>query len=108
MSRLQRILVASALLVIAALGLLVAATQTTMIWYQAPGADGIATEQVAVFEPAVVGTVVAAVAVLVLLVHLILVIRRAVSRMQWVVAIALTVVAVIAAVLVSIADRPVF
>ncbi|SMQ61445.1 hypothetical protein SAMN06295909_0593 [Plantibacter sp. VKM Ac-1784] len=108
MSRLQRILVASALLVIAALGLLVAATQTTMIWYQAPGADGIATEQVAVFEPAVVGTVVAAVAVLVLLVHLILVIRRAVPRMQWVVAIALTVVAVIAAVLVSIADRPVF
>lgn len=108
MSRLQRILVASALLVIAALGLLVAATQTTMIWYQAPGADGIATEQVAVFEPAVVGTVVAAVAVLVLLVHLILVIRRAVPRMQWVVAVALTVVAVIAAVLVSIADRPVF
>lgn len=108
MSRLQRILVASALLVITALGLLVAATQTTMIWYQAPGADGIATEQVAVFEPAVVGTVVAAVAVLVLLVHLILVIRRAVPRMQWVVAVALTVVAVIAAVLVSIADRPVF
>ena len=108
MSRVQRILVASALLVIAALGLLVAATQTTMIWYQAPGADGIATEQVAVFEPAVVGTVVAAVAVLVLLVHLILVIRRAVPRMQWVVAMALTVVAVIAAVLVSIADRPVF
>lgn len=108
MSRVQRILVASALLVIAAFGLLVAATQTTMIWYQAPGADGIATEQVAVFEPAVVGTVIAAVAVLALLAHLILVIRRAVPRMQWVVAIALTVVAVIAAVLVSIADRPVF
>ena len=108
MSRVQRILVASALLVIAALGLLVAATQTTMIWYQAPGADGIATEQVAVFEPAVVGTVVAAVAVLALLAHLVLVIRRAVPRMQWVVAIALTAVTVIAAVLVSIADRPVF
>lgn len=108
MSRVQRILVASALLVIAALGLLVTATQTTMIWYQAPGADGLATEQVAVFEPAVVGTVIAAVAVLALLVHLILVIRRAVPRMQWVVALALTVVAVIAAVLVSIADRPVF
>lgn len=108
MSRVQRILVASALLVIAALGLLVAATQTTMIWYEAPGADGIATEQVAVFEPAVVGTVIAAVAVLALLVHLILVIRRAVPRMQWVVAIALTAVTVIAAVLVSIADRPVF
>ncbi|VXB48033.1 hypothetical protein [Plantibacter sp. T3] len=108
MSRVQRILVASALLVMAALGLLVAATQTTMIWYQAPGADGIATEQVAVFEPAVVGTVVAAVAVLALLAHLVLVIRRAVPRMQWVVAIALTAVTVIAAVLVSIADRPVF
>lgn len=108
MSRVRRILVASALLVIAAFGLLVAATQTTMIWYQAPGADGIATEQVAVFEPAVVGTVIAAVAVLALLVHLILVIRRAVPRLQWVVAVALTVATVIAAVLVSIADRPVF
>ncbi len=96
------------MLVIAALGLLVAATQTTMTWYQAPGADGMATKQIAVFEPAVVGTVIAAVAVLALLVHLILVIRRAVPRMQWVVAMALTVVAVIAAVLVSIADRPVF
>ncbi|WP_285027063.1 hypothetical protein [Plantibacter sp. ME-Dv--P-122b] len=108
MSRVQRILAASAMLVIAALGLLVAATQTTMTWYQAPGADGMATKQIAVFEPAVVGTVIAAVAVLALLVHLILVIRRAVPRMQWVVAMALTVVAVIAAVLVSIADRPVF
>lgn len=108
MSRVQRILAASALLVIAALGLLVAATQTTMTWYQAPGADGMATKQIAVFEPAVVGSVIAAVAVLALLVHLILVIRRAVPRMQWVVAVALTVVAVIAAVLVSIADRPVF
>lgn len=108
MSRVQRILGASALLVIAAFGLLVAATQTTMTWYQAPGADGIATEQVAVFEPAVVGTVIAAVAVLALVAHLILVIRRAVPRVQWVVAVALTVATVIAAVLVSIADRPVF
>lgn len=108
MSRVQRVLGASALLVIAAFGLSIAATQTTMTWYQAPGADGLATKQTAVFEPAVVGTVIAAVAVLALLAHLILVIRRAVPRVQWVVAIALTVVAVIAAVLVSIADRPVF
>ena len=108
MSRVQRILGASALLVIAALSLVVVATQTTMTWYQAPGADGLATKQIAVFEPAVVGTVIAALAVLALLVHLVLVIRRAVPRMQWVVAIALTVVTVIAAVLVSIADRPVF
>ncbi|ROR83310.1 hypothetical protein SAMN06295974_1378 [Plantibacter flavus] len=108
MSRVQRILGASALLVIAALGLLVAATQTTMTWYQAPGADGMATKQIAVFEPAVVGTVIAAVAVLALLVHLVLVIRRAVPRLQWVVAVALTVATVIAAVLVSIADRPTF
>jgi hypothetical protein len=108
MSRVQRILVASALLVIAALGLLVAATQTTMIWYQAPGADGIATEQVAVFEPAVVGTVIASVTVLALLVHLLMVIRRAVPRVQWAVAVALTVASVVAAVLVSVADRPVF
>ncbi|OAN30810.1 hypothetical protein A4X17_04425 [Plantibacter sp. H53] len=108
MSRVQRILGASALLVIAALSLVVVATQTTMTWYQAPGADGLATKQIAVFEPALVGTVIAALAVLALLVHLVLVIRRAVPRVQWVVAIALTVVAVIAAVLVSIADRPVF
>ncbi|WP_314137949.1 hypothetical protein [uncultured Plantibacter sp.] len=108
MSRVQRILGASALLVIAALSLAVVATQTTMSWYQAPGADGLATKQIAVFEPAVVGTVIAALAVLALLVHLVLVIRRAVPRVQWVVAVALTVATVIAAVVVSVADRPVF
>ncbi|MET0352958.1 hypothetical protein HOW07_09865 [Plantibacter sp. MCCC 1A11337] len=108
MSRVQRILGASALLVIAALSLVVVATQTTMTWYQAPGADGLATKQIAVFEPAVVGTVIAALAVLALLVHLVLVIRRAVPRVQWVVAVALTVATVIAAVVVSVADRPVF
>lgn len=108
MSRVQRILGASALLVIAALSLVVVVTQTTMTWYQAPGADGLATKQIAVFEPAVVGTVIAALAVLALLVHLVLVIRRAVPRVQWVVAVALTVATVIAAVVVSVADRPVF
>ena len=108
MSRVQRILVASALLVIAAIGLMVVATQTTMTWYQAPGADGMATKQIAVFEPAVVGTVIAAVAVLALLVHLLIVIRRAVSRLQWIVAVAARGRAVIAAVLVSVADRPTF
>jgi hypothetical protein len=108
MSRVRRILLASALLVIAALGLSVVATQTTMTWYQAPGADGMATEQIAVFEPAVIGTVVAAVAVLALLTHLVLAVRRAVPRLQWLIAVALAVATVIVAVLVSVADRPAF
>lgn len=108
MSRVQRILAAAVLLLVAVLGTIVVSTQILMTWYQAPGQDGLATEQVAVFEPVVVGTVVAGITVLALLVHLIVVIRRAVPRVQWIVAVALTVVAVIAAILVSVADRPAF
>ena len=108
MSRVQRIIVASVLLVIAVLALVVVTSQITMTWYQAPDETGVATRQVAVFEPAVIGTVVAALAVLALLVHLVVVARRAVSRWIWVAAAGTSTVAVVAAVVVSTASRPTF
>lgn len=108
MSRVPRILIASGLLVIAVLALVVIVSQITVTWYQGPDETGIAAKQVALFEPAVVGTVVAALTVLVLLVHLFVVVRRAVSRWMWVAAAGASTVAVAAAVVVSTADRPTF
>ncbi|MBF4567655.1 hypothetical protein ITJ57_02650 [Plantibacter sp. VKM Ac-2880] len=107
MSRAQRIVVASVLLVIAAFGLLVVATQITTTYYLPPADDdSFAIERVVAFEPGVVGTVIGAVAVLALLTHLVVVIRRAAPRIQWVVAVVLVVATVVAAVVVSFADRP--
>jgi hypothetical protein len=107
MSRAQRIVAASVLLVIAALGLLAAAMQTTTTYYLPPvDDDSFATEHVLAFEPGVVGAVIGAVAVLALLAHLVVVIRRAAPRIQWVIAVALTVATVVGAVVVSFADRP--
>jgi cytochrome bd-type quinol oxidase subunit 2 len=108
MSRIQRILIASGLLVIAVFALVAITSQIGMTWYQAPDETGIAAKQVAVFEPAVVGTVVAALAVLALLAHLLVVARRTVSRWMWLAAVAASIVTVVAAVAGSTADRPTF
>jgi hypothetical protein len=108
MSRVQRIIFASGLLLIAALALVVIASQITVTWYQGPDETGIAAKQVALFEPAVAGIVVAALAVLALLAHLVVVARRAVSRWMWVTAAGASAVGVVAAVVVSIASRPTF
>ncbi|MFG6475597.1 hypothetical protein ACFXP7_04340 [Microbacterium sp. P06] len=107
MSRVPRIIIASGLLLIAVFALVVIASQTTMTWYTGPDDTGFATRKVAVFEMAVIGAVVAALAVLALLVHLIVVARRAVSRWAWAAAVVASSVAVGAAVVVSTASRPV-
>jgi hypothetical protein len=108
MSRVQRTILASGLLLIAVLALVVIVSQIGMTWYQAPDETGIAHAQVAVFEPAVVGTVVASLAALALLVHLIVVARQAVSHWAWVAAAGASIVTVVAAIVVSTADRPTF
>lgn len=109
MSRAQRILTASALLVIALFGLLVVATQIPITYSLPPAGDGAyATTHVTTFAPAVLGTVLAAVAVIALLGHLVTVIRRPVPLWWWIAADALIVVVVGAAVLVSMADHPAF
>ncbi|SMG49990.1 hypothetical protein [Agreia pratensis] len=108
MSRARRIVAASALLVITLLGLIVVATQIPEIYYLPPVDDGYASKHVAVFMPAMVGTVVVAIAALALLVHLVAVIRRPMPRWCWVVAVALAIITVVAAVLVSTADHPVY
>lgn len=108
MPRSQRIIIASGFLLAAALALVVAASQIGLTWYSAPGASGVATKQIAVFEPAIAGTVVSALATLALLAHLLVITRRAVPRWQWGVSGTVCVIAVLAAVIVSTADRPVF
>lgn len=108
MSRARNIVVASALLLTSAFAVFVTASQIALTWYLPPDDTGIAHQRVAVFEPAVVGTVVAALAALALLVHLLVVWRRGAPRWMWVTAAVVTMVAVIAAVAVSTADRPTF
>lgn len=104
----QRIVTASGLLLIAGFALVVTASQIGMTWYRAPDETGVATKQVAVFEPAVVGTVVAGLAVVALLAFLLVAIRRVVSRWMWATALVTSIVAMVAAVLVSTASRPTF
>ncbi|PPF62402.1 hypothetical protein C5E11_10860 [Clavibacter michiganensis] len=108
MSRVQRIITASGLILIAGFALVVTASQIGVTWYSAPDETGVATKQVGVFEPAVVGTVVAGLAVVVLLAFLLVAIRRVVSRRMWATALGVSIVAVVAAVLVSMASRPTF
>ncbi|PPG02809.1 hypothetical protein C5E06_10185 [Pseudoclavibacter sp. RFBI5] len=108
MPRVQRIILASGLLLTAALALVVVSSQIGMTWYAAPGASGVATKQTAVFEPAIVGTVVTALAALALLAQVLVAARRTVPRWTWAASGAVSVLAVVAAVVVSTADRPVF
>ncbi|MET0822470.1 MAG: hypothetical protein ABWY58_16015 [Aeromicrobium sp.] len=109
MSQPLRIICASILLAIAAWGLVVVASQITTTYYLPPGASGVATKHTAAFEPAVTGTVVASVAAIALLSHLVVVVlRRQAARWTWIAAAACTLVAVGAPVVVATLDRPVF
>ncbi|MGD8193346.1 hypothetical protein ACEXQB_002485 [Herbiconiux sp. P18] len=103
-----RLVVASVLLAVAVLGLVMAASQIGMTYYLPPDDTGFASKHVAVFAPAVVGTVIAALAALSLLVHLVVVVRRAVPRSRWIAAGVITVVAAVVPVAISLADRPTF
>lgn len=109
MSQPLRVIVASLLLAIAALGLTVVASEIAVTYYLPPGDSGLATEHVAVFGPAVVGTVIASLAVVALLAHLVVVVvRRRAARWMWIVAAVCTLLAVGSAVVVSTLDTPVF
>lgn len=108
MSQPLRVVVASLLLAISALGLTVVASQIATTYYLPPGDSGVATEHIALFEPAIVGTVVASLAVVALLVHLVVILRRRTARWMWIVAAACTLLAVGAPVVVGMLDRPVF
>lgn len=96
------------LLVIALLGVFGVATQIGLTYYLPPSANGEATQHVAVFGPAVAGTVVAGLAALVLVANLALAIRRALPRWAWIVAALLTVVAASAPFVVGGLSRPTF
>lgn len=106
MSRVQRILIASALLLISVFALVVIVSQIGMNCYGGPDDTGVATLRVVVFEPAVIGTVVAALAVIALLAHLLIAVRRAAPRWMWIAAGLAPIIAVVTAVVVSMADRP--
>ena len=108
MSRVQHIVFASGLLLIAALALITTVSQVSVSGYSGPDDNGVAHQRFSVFEPAVIGTVVTALASLSLLVHLLVVARRAGSRWMWVAAVVVSIIAVGAAVIVSMASRPVF
>jgi hypothetical protein len=108
MSRRLRIVIASALLVVALLGVLGVVTQIGITYYLPPAENGEATRHVAAFAPAVAGTVVAGLAALALVGNLVVVIRRALPRWAWIVAALLTVIAVAVPVIVAALQRPVF
>ncbi|TAJ46883.1 MAG: hypothetical protein EPO52_15240 [Herbiconiux sp.] len=108
MSQRVRVIVASILLVIAVLGLAAVASQIPATYYQAPDDSGLATKQVAFFGPAIVGTVVASLAVVALATHLIVVLRRPAARWMWISAAVCTLLAVGAPIVVGVLDRPVF
>lgn len=108
MSRPLRVAIASVLVVVALLGVFWVAGQIGLVYYLPPADNGEATEHVAVFGPAVTGTVVAGLAALALVAHLVLAIRRPLPRWEWVVAGVLAVVAVAAPFVVGGLSRPTF
>ena len=108
MTRALRVTIASVLLVVALLGVFGVASQIGLTYYLPPAESGGATEHVAVFAPAVVGTVVAGLAAVALAGNLVLAIRRALPRWAWIVAALLTVVAVAVQFVVGGLDRPTF
>ncbi|HXH36102.1 MAG TPA: hypothetical protein VNJ54_17110 [Plantibacter sp.] len=108
MSQPLRVVLASLLLVVAVVGLATVADQITMTYFLPPGEGGMATEHVALFGPAIAGTVGAAVAVAALVVHLLVVIRRRTPGWVWIAATVCALLAVGAPVIVSMSDRPAF
>jgi hypothetical protein len=108
MSQPLRVIVASVLLATAALGLTVVASDIAITHYLPPGDSGVATKHIATFEPAIAGTVVASIAVIALLAHLIVVLRRRAARWMWLAAAVCTLLGVGAPVIVATLDRPVF
>lgn len=108
MSRPLRVSIAAALLVAALLGVFGVATQIGLTYYLPPAESGAATEHVAIFAPAVAGTVIAGLAALALVGNLVLAIRRALPRWAWIVAVALAVIAVAVPFVVGGLSRPTF
>ena len=108
MSQPLRVTVACLQLAVAALGLAIVAGQIASTYVLPPGDSGPATERVDVFEPAVAGTVVGSLAVLALLTHLVLVVRRRSARWMWITAGVLSLVAIGMPIYVTSLDRPTF
>ena len=105
MSRRLRVIVASALLAAAVLGAAAVATQIATTYYL-PSSTGTATEHTALFGPAIAGTVAAALAVVVLVGHLVVATMRRPRRWMWLVASGLALVAVASPFVVGGFDRP--
>ncbi|MBD5785896.1 hypothetical protein IF650_06845 [Cellulosimicrobium terreum] len=107
MSRTLRVVLACALLLVATLATLAAASETTVAYYL-PSPDGEATRHTAVFGPAVTATWVAGALTVMELVWLVLVAVRSRPRWAWWAAVAGAVLAVVVAVWSLQADRPDF
>jgi hypothetical protein len=103
-----RVTVATILLAIATFALVVVSSDIAVTYYLPPGDSGVATKHTATFEPAIAGTVVASLAALALLVHLVVVLRGRAARLTWFAAAVCTLVAVGAPVIVGSLDRPTF
>lgn len=103
-----RVVVASILAAIATLGLAIVASQIAVTYFLPAGDSGPATKQTHAFEPAIVGTVLASLAVLALLAHLVVILRQRTARWTWPAAVLCTLLAVGAPVIVAMLDRPTF
>jgi hypothetical protein len=103
-----RVIVASILAAIAAWGLGVVSSGIATTYYLPPNDSGVATKHTMAFGPAIVGTVVATIAVIALLAHLVVVVRRRAPRWAWIAAFVCTLLALGAPFIVARLDRPTF
>ncbi|KAA1376264.1 hypothetical protein [Aeromicrobium fastidiosum] len=108
MSLPRRVVVAVILVAIAVCGLVVVASQIAVTYYLPPGESGVATKHVSAFKPAIAGTVIASLAAIALLAHLVVVLRGRTARWMWFVATACALVSVGTPIIVATMDRPVY
>jgi len=108
MSHRLQIIAALALLTVTAIGTIGIATQIETTYFLPPGGSGVALRKTAVFAPAALGTVAAAVASLALVGHLIFTVRGQSRRWMWAVASLLAVLIACAPFLIAGMDHPTF
>jgi hypothetical protein len=106
MSRRLRVIVASALLAAAMLGAIVVASEIATTYYLPSTSNAWATKHTALFGPAITGTVVAVLAVAVLVGHLVTATKHRPRRWMWLVASGAALIAVSSPVLVAGLGRP--
>lgn len=103
-----RVIFASTLLFVAVVGTVGVATQIEITYFLPPDSSGMAVRKIALFGPAVAGTIFALLLVFGLLAHLIVAIKRNPPRRIWAAALTCTLLAAITPIIVAAAHRPTF